>query len=118
MVDDEYVRRIIRSMLRDLGYCASITRNGKTAINKFQEAKDLQQPFDVLILDLVVPGGMDGHDVMARLRAMDPEIKAVLLTGDINHQAMAHYTECGFQTVLLKPFMRDELIQALEGAIN
>jgi CheY-like chemotaxis protein len=112
--DDVYVRIIIRSMLRDLGYSVSITRDGDKAIKKFQAAKDLQRPFDAVILDLVVPGGMDGHEVLERLRAMDPGIKAVLLTGDINHQALAHYAECGFKTVLLKPFMRDELIQALE----
>ncbi len=61
---------------------------------------------------------MEGHEVLEKLRAMDPGIKAILLTGDINHQALAHYAECGFQTVLLKPFMRDELIQALESAIT
>jgi CheY-like chemotaxis protein len=118
MDDDEYIRSILRSMLRDLGYCASITRKGDTAIKKFQEAKELQQPFDVVILDMVIPGGMGGDEVFEKLRAMDPGIKAVLLTGDISHQALAHYTENGFQTVLLKPFMRDELIQALEGTIT
>jgi CheY-like chemotaxis protein len=61
---------------------------------------------------------MGGDEVFEKLRAMDPGIKAVLLTGDISHQALAHYTENGFQTVLLKPFMRDELIQALEGTIT
>jgi CheY-like chemotaxis protein len=49
---------------------------------------------------------------------LDPEIKAILLTGDINHQALEQYMECGFKTVLLKPFMRDELVQALEQAIT
>jgi CheY-like chemotaxis protein len=118
MDDDEYIRSILRSMLRDLGYAASITRNGDNAIKKFQEAKELQQPFDVVILDMVIFGGMGGDEVFEKLRAMDPGIKAVLLTGDINHQALAQYMECGFKTVLLKPFMRDELVQALERAIT
>jgi CheY-like chemotaxis protein len=118
MDDDEYVGSIIRSMLRECGYGACITGDGDEAIRKFQAAKDLQRPFDAVILDLVIPGGMAGHEALEKLRVMDPGIKAVLLTGDINHQALEHYTEYGFQTVLLKPFTREELIQALEWAIT
>jgi CheY-like chemotaxis protein len=116
MEDDVHVRIIIRSMLRDLGYGACIARDGEKAIKKFQAAKDLQRPFDMVILDLVIPVGMEGHEVLERLRVMDPGIKAILLTGDINHQALAHYTERGFQAVLLKPFMRYELSRTLELA--
>lgn len=118
MDDDEYVRGVIRSMLQGYGYRVCIAKDGNEAIRKFEAAKKLRRPFDALILDLVVARGMTGHEALEQLRIMEPGIKAVLLTGDINHHALVRYSECGFKAVLLKPFTRTELIQSIEWAIT
>ncbi len=118
MDDDEYIGSIISLMLDDSGYDTFIAWNGDEALEKFRAAKDLQRPFEAVILDLNIPAGMEGSETMEKLRIMDPGVKAVLLTGDINHPTVAHYAECGFKTVLLKPFTRDELMQAIQCALD
>lgn len=118
MDDEEFVRSVIRKMLADSGYATCMTRNGNEAISKFMSAKTDEKPFDAIILDLNVPSGMPGGEAITQIRTLDPAVKAVLLTGDITHPAVASYEECGFKTVLLKPFTRDELMEALNSAIR
>jgi CheY-like chemotaxis protein len=118
MDDEEFVGSVIRLILGRSGYDTCIAGNGDEAIKKFRAAKDLQKPFDAVILDLNIPVGMEGSEAMEKLRGMDPEVKAVLLTGDITHPTVARYAECGFKAVLLKPFTGDELMQAIQCAIT
>ncbi len=117
MDDDSLVRSVIRDMLTESGYDARITRNGDEAIEKFKAAKALGRPFDVVILDLNVPFGMEGTGAIEKLLDIDSEVKAILLTADIAHPMVAHYEECGFKAALIKPFTRGELMQALKWII-
>ncbi len=118
MDDEEFVGSVIRLMLSKSGYTARLTKNGEEAIEQYLKAKSRARPFDVVILDMNIPAGMDGPEAMKRIRALDPEIKAILLTGDINHPAVARYEEYGFRAVLLKPFTEFELIDALKRLTN
>lgn len=118
MDDDALVRKVIRTMLADAGYAASVAVNGKDAVEKFRQATALQKPFDAVILDLNITSGMQGSETLEMLRAMDPSVRALLLTGDIVHPAVAHYEACGFRAVLLKPFTHGDLLDALHCTLN
>lgn len=118
MDDEELIRSVIRKMLAASGYASCMTRSGDEAISKFRSAKADDKPFDAVILDLNVSSGMAGGEAISQLHRLDPTVKVVLLTGDITHPAVARYEECGFKTVLLKPFTRDELMEALKSAIR
>lgn len=116
MDDDAVIRGIIRSMLSESGYEIRVAGHGIQAIQYFAEAKDTGSPFDAVILDLNVPSGMGGDKALERLRVIDPGVKAILLTGDISHPAMDHYTILGFKTAVIKPFILDDLLQAIHRA--
>jgi len=116
MDDDAFIRGIIRSMLMESGYEIRVAGNGIQAIEYFKEAKASGNPFDAVILDLIVPSGMGGDKALEGLRVIDPEVKAILLTGDINHPAIKHYPVLGFKTAVIKPFILDELLQAIRHA--
>lgn len=117
MDDEDLICEIVSEMLGECGYQVTASCDGVGSIESFKQAKELQKPFDAVILDLNIPAGMQGLDVFERLRSIDPGVRAVVLTGDINHQLVTRYKECGFRSILIKPFMRAELLLALEGAL-
>lgn len=118
MDDDPQVRKIIRTMLGQAGYAASVAANGDQAVEKFREAQARQESFDAVILDLNVISGMEGSRVLEMLRTLDPSVSALMLTGDIAHPDVARYEACGYRAVLLKPFTRRDLLDALDCTLN
>jgi two-component system cell cycle sensor histidine kinase/response regulator CckA len=116
MDDDAFIRGITRSMLLESGYDIRVAKNGAEAIKYFKEAKVLGHPFDIVILDLHVPSDMGGDQAIEKLRDIDPGVNAILMTADINHPAVTHYEALGFKTAVIKPFTRDDLLQALYRA--
>lgn len=113
MDDDTYVTEILCTMLKESGYEACTARNGEEAISRFVRAREHGRPIKTVILDLHIPSGMGGSETIGKLRDMDSGLRAILLTGDITHPAIACYRESGFGATLLKPFTRAEVLEAL-----
>lgn len=119
MDDEELIRDVSTAMLRQLGYEAHAANDGEEAITRYLQAKKDGQPFDLLIMDLTVPGGMGGKEAIAHLRQLDPQVKAVVSSGYANDPIMANFSEYGFCGVAPKPFsLRDisKLLQMILGS--
>src|SRR5690606_35964477 len=69
MDDEELICRAVAELLANFGHEIVTTRNGEETIQVYQEAKANDNPFDVVILDLTIPGGIGGKEVIARLRS-------------------------------------------------
>jgi len=78
MDDEETVRVIIKRMLHRLGYEVELTRDGREAIECFKKAEESGKPFDALIMDLTIPGGMGGKEALAEILAINPHVKAIV----------------------------------------
>jgi CheY-like chemotaxis protein len=104
MDDQESIRLLLSNMLPISGYQVEITSNGLEAINKFAEAKNSGSPFDAVILDLTVPGGIGGEKTIERLLEIDPDIKVAVSSGYSDDPIMTNYKEHGFSAVIKKPF--------------
>ncbi len=117
MDDEETVRNTVGGILKRLGYTIVLTKNGDEAIEKYREALDSGKPFDVVILDLTVPGGMGGKETMEKLLQIDPNIKAIVSSGYSTDPVMAHYEEYGFSDVVVKPYDVYELNRALKKVL-
>jgi two-component system, cell cycle sensor histidine kinase and response regulator CckA len=113
MDDEELVRNVAREMLAALGHDVVTAEDGKKAIELFQEARVAGTPFDLVILDLTVKGGMGGEEAIRKIRDIDPSVKAVVSSGYSDSPAIANYSEYGFSAVLNKPFMIDTLQKCL-----
>ena len=118
MDDEESVRQIAGKIVRALGYDAAFARDGREAVDCWQEARAKGQPFDVAIMDLTVPGGMGGREAMRELLAVDPEAKAVVSSGYCQDPVMANYRDYGFRDVLAKPYNVLDVSRALSTLLR
>jgi PAS domain S-box-containing protein len=117
MDDEEMVRHILDKMLGHLGYKAKVARDGEEAIELFTAAQAKGTPFDAVILDLTVPGGLGGRETMARLFKIDPRIKAIVSSGYSDDPIMADFREYGFSGVIAKPYRISELSKILQEVL-
>jgi PAS domain S-box-containing protein len=108
MDDEELIRNVSTAMLTQLGYEAHAAEDGEEAITRYLQAKKDGQPFDLVIMDLTVPGGMGGKEAISHLRKIDPQVKAVVSSGYANDPIMASFAEYGFCGVAPKPFSLQE----------
>jgi CheY-like chemotaxis protein len=104
MDDEEIVRAAAGAMLDYLGYEVEFARDGGEAIEGFRRAHQEGTPFDLVILDLSVPGGIGGTEVLTRMREIDPRIKAIVSSGYSEDPAMADFRKFGFDAVFPKPY--------------
>jgi nitrogen-specific signal transduction histidine kinase/CheY-like chemotaxis protein len=118
MDDEELIRDVSTAMLRQLGYEPHTANDGEEAITRYLQAQKDGQPFDLVIMDLTVPGGMGGKEALAHLRQLDPAIKAVVSSGYANDPIMARFREYGFCGVAPKPFGLQELSKLLRMILN
>ena len=114
MDDEELIRNVSTAMLQQLGYEAHAANDGEEAITRYLQAKKDGQPFDLVIMDLTVPGGMGGKEAIGHLRQLDPLVKAVVSSGYANDPIMANFSEYGFCGVAPKPFSLQELSELLQ----
>jgi signal transduction histidine kinase/ActR/RegA family two-component response regulator len=118
MDDQESIRAVMDKMLRQLGYDVTLSRDGAEAIEIYQKALTHGEPFDVVIMDLTIPGGMGGKEAIGRFKQIDPEVKALAFSGYSNDPLIAKYAKFGFVGVITKPFRVTQLSKTLYEVIT
>ncbi|MEW6348648.1 MAG: PAS domain S-box protein [Thermodesulfobacteriota bacterium] len=118
MDDKESVRCLARDALTLLGYEVETAEDGAQAIDCYRQAVRSGRSFQVVILDLTVPGGMGGVETMARLREIDPRVTAVVSSGYSNDPIMSDFRRYGFRAVVAKPYTVQELGAALAALVE
>ena len=118
MDDEELVRNVAGDILSDLGYDVAYARDGKEAIAAYLKAEREQNPFDVVIMDLTIPGGMGGKDAVKNLRAVAPDAKVIVSSGYSRDPIMAEYEKYGFCGVVCKPYDVGELSGEISKIMN
>ncbi len=118
MDDEEMVRDVFREMLSRLGYKGDFAADGSQAVEKFVRAKEAEQPFAAVILDLTVPGGMGGKETIRQLLKIDPQVKAIVSSGYSDDPIMADFQKYGFCDVIAKPYKILELSRILKRAVG
>lgn len=118
MDDEEMVRRIVGQMLSLLGYDAEYANNGSEAIALYNESRESGRPFDAIIMDLTIPGGMGGKDAIGQLLELDPNVRAIVSSGYSNDPIMSDYRAHGFKAVIVKPYQVQELSEVLDAILS
>ena len=118
MDDDETVQTVLQSMLEVLGHSVAIAGNGKEAVSLYRERFSSPEPFDLVIVDLTVPGGMGGKETMEELLKINPKVRGIVSSGYSNDPVMASYRNHGFSGAVTKPYVLQELAAAIEMALD
>ena len=109
MDDDAMVRMVTAEGLTRFGCTVVATSDGQEAVQRFRDAVAQQRPFDGVLLDLTVPGGMGGQETLEVLKGLDPAVRAVVFSGYSNAPVLSNFKDHGFVGALAKPFRLTEL---------
>ncbi|MDH4320263.1 MAG: response regulator [Desulfobulbaceae bacterium] len=115
MEDEESVATALCELLGYLGYRAEVAGDGCKALSMFQAAVERGEPYDGVILDLTIRGGEGGEKVLAKLRAVDSRIKALVASGYAENHIMSNYQEYGFDGAIGKPFTLNSLAREVKN---
>ncbi len=115
--DDDIVRSLLTRVLEHLGYEAVMTEEGNQTIEEYKKASESGNPFDVVILDLTIPGGLGGLEAFEALRQFDPKVKAIVSSGYATDPVMSHYKDYGFVAVAVKPYKIGEMSDLIQQAL-
>ena len=118
MDDEANIREVASAILRELGFEVDIAKNGEEAVARYTKALRENRRFDAVIMDLTVPGGIGGRECLARLKAVDPSVKAVVSSGYSNDPTMSEFHALGFAGRVAKPYGVDELVNVLRRVLG
>ena len=118
MDDDKNIRDVAQNILEELGYTVECTANGTDTAELFQKRKEQGTPFAVVVLDVTIPGGIGGKETIEELLKIDPAVKSIVSSGYSNDPIMANFPDYGFQAVLCKPYLPQELSRVLRELLE
>jgi two-component system cell cycle sensor histidine kinase/response regulator CckA len=115
VIDDEaLVRFTIEKGLLHLGCRPVMATGGEEGCSLYLKSLRDGNPFDIVILDLTIPGGAGGSVIISDLLKADPKVKAIVMSGYPNSPVLTDPASFGFKAVLKKPFSIAELEKAID----
>ena len=117
MDDEEPIREMISVMLDRLGFTVKTVADGAELLREYAAARGGKEPYDLVMMDLTVPGAMGGREAMQELRKLDPGVKAIVSSGYSGDPVMANFREHGFCGIVPKPFRVNDLAKVLQAAL-
>ncbi len=115
--DDQGVRRATQKMLKVMGYATTVTDNETAGVALYIDALQRGEPFDIVLMDLTIPGGSGGIQGVRSLLEFDPDVRVVAVSGYFDGGDPKNLRCDGFKAFLPKPFSIQELRSVL-GAID
>jgi CheY-like chemotaxis protein len=117
MDDEETIRNVTKKILMGLGYEVRCASDGAETITLYQEAARMGRPFDAVIMDLTIPGGMGGKEAIRQLLSIDPQATASVSSGYSNDPIMSEFEKYGFRGVATKPYRIEKLSWVLHDVL-
>jgi PAS domain S-box-containing protein len=118
MDDEESIQEMLTDMLENLGYAITLTSDGREAIEAYRAAQEQKAPFDAVLLDLTVSGGMGGKSAIRELAALDPDVTAIVSSGYSEDPVLASPERFGFKGVVHKPYRLSDLARVLKELLQ
>ena len=115
--DEEPVRRLTYAALARLGYDSELASDGQLGVDTYVRALRRGKPFDVVLMDLTIPGGVGGTEALKKLREVDASVRAIVCSGYSSDPVMSNHERYGFIGRLQKPFRIADLSRVLQEAL-
>ena len=117
MDDEPAIRHLLARTLEKDGFEVAAAARGEEAVALFDQARRAGRPFDAVILDLIIADGMGGVETLARLRELDPGVKAVVSSGYSTDVVLSDHRAHGFAGMIAKPYRQEELLAVLRRVL-
>ncbi len=118
MDDEDIIREMAVRILTRFGYTVEEASDGKEAIQKYEAAFHTGKTFDLVILDLTIPGGMGGRENIEHIRRTDPKSILVVSSGYSNDDLMANPEKFGINAVLSKPYTIESMTKIVREVLT
>jgi two-component system, chemotaxis family, chemotaxis protein CheY len=113
VVDDSgLARRMMRQMLEELGYAVEEATDGPTALERYFLNKH-----DLVLLDMVM-NGMYGLEVLTKMRELNPDVRVIVATADIQTSTREQVRSAGAAAFVNKPVNRKELAGVVTAVLE
>ncbi len=118
MDDEPAILKVLAAALGKLGYRVETADSGHAALDAYREGMRTGARFDAVILDLTIPGGMGGEETLSQLKAMDPDVRAIVSSGYSSGMTMSVPARYGFRAAIAKPYSIHKLSQVLREVLG
>lgn len=118
MDDEAPIRSMAEVFMERIGYHCDVAADGAEAVRKYEESMAAGRKYEVVIMDLTVPGGIGGREAMERLRRIDPTVCAIVSSGYSRDPVLANYRTYGFQAILPKPYGLEQLTKVMTTVLE
>ncbi len=115
MDDSKFIREVTGEMLKEIGYDVDFAKDGVEAVKLYKNNKNY---YDLFIMDLTIPGGKGGKWTIDIIKKLNPEIKAIVISGYANDPVISNYSDYGFDGYLIKPFEIEDLSKTVYDIIS
>ena len=118
MDDEEIICELITDIFNNIKIPVKTVTDGKDAVEAYKNSLNSGKPFDVVIMDLTIPGGMGGKEAVKKILKLNPDAKCIVSSGYTNDRVIADYTKYGFKAIIEKPFTSAKLQEILNRVIG
>ncbi|HDI82283.1 MAG TPA: PAS domain S-box protein [candidate division WOR-3 bacterium] len=118
MDDEELVRDLVKRGLEKNGISVDVASDGEEAVQNYRKALESGSPYNAVLLDLTVPGGMGGVEAARMILKIHPEANLIVSSGYSDDIVLSEYTKYGFKACLPKPYTIQKLIKTVEGFLS
>ncbi len=118
LVDDEpHVLAVGKAVLAGQGFEVVCAASGELALELIQHARSRGSRYPVIVLDLTMPGGASGFEVLSQIQDLDPDVPVIACSGYFQEDARDLCRGIGFYDILQKPYNLDTLCTAVRRAL-
>ncbi|HWB60204.1 MAG TPA: ATP-binding protein, partial [Chthoniobacteraceae bacterium] len=118
MDDEEVICELVNHTLSPIGYAVTETRDAASCVRQYAEAMLSGHPFDAVIMDLTIPGGVGGREAVKQLLEIDPNVRAIVSSGYATDPVMSRHREYGFCAMLAKPYEISDLAKIVHEVVG
>jgi len=118
MDDEKAVREVVGIALESVGYQVAFAHDGNEALKMYEQANQAGKPYDVVIVDLTVPGGMGGEETFSHLVGINPDVKVIVSSGYAGGPILSEFQKYGFKGLLRKPYRIKQLRELVARVVS